>query len=87
MPAVTACGGGGGGGGSREAGGAGPSPSSAAEEADGSAARKAGRERLEAAAFEAGGTAASYQVSPDDPGPVPDDLMPAQWKAFEKAGA
>ncbi|SEQ58093.1 hypothetical protein [Streptomyces radiopugnans] len=69
--AATACGGdGGGGGGSREAGGAGPSPSSAAEEADGSAASEAGRERLEAAAFEAGGTAASYQVSPDTEEPL-----------------
>ncbi|MFP8943493.1 hypothetical protein ACLIYM_18945 [Streptomyces fenghuangensis] len=60
--AVTACGAGGG---SREAGDARPSPSSAEERTGGSAARKAaGRERLEAAAFEAGGTAASYSVSP-----------------------
>ncbi|MGY1454153.1 hypothetical protein [Streptomyces sp. SS8] len=58
--AVTACGGG-----SREAGEARPSPSSAGEETGGSAARKAaGRERLEAAALEAGGTVASYSVSP-----------------------
>ncbi|MBN3929095.1 hypothetical protein IQ279_05480 [Streptomyces verrucosisporus] len=76
---VAACGGGGG---SREAGGTGPSggagpssspegqpASSEGEKAGGSAAREAALGRLEAAAFEAGGTAASYLVSPvtDEP--------------------